>query len=419
MAVWALGINHTTAPLDLRGRFAFAVDQIEPTLKGLRESLARRPEAAILSTCNRTEIYCAGQSHEVEHTLDWLAHSGGVSPALLRSHAYTLRDGLAARHAFRVASGLDSMVLGEPQILGQMKDAVRAATEAGALGATLNQLFQRSFAVAKEVRTSTEIGAHSISMAAAAVRLAGQLFEDLGNIRVLFVGAGEMIELAATHFAARSPKSIAIANRTLERGEKLASRFGGEVMRLADLPARLHEFDAVISCTASTLPIIGLGAVERALKARRHRPMFMVDLAVPRDIEPEVKALEDIYLYTVDDLAGVVRTGQANRQAAVAQAETIIDAGVQSFMHWMDQRGTVPLIQQLNAQADEWRAAELARARKLLARGENVDAVLEALSKGLTQKMLHGAMAELHAGDAAARERATSAIQHFFLRKER
>lgn len=419
MAVWALGINHTTAPLDLRGRFAFAVDQIEPTLKGLREALARRPEAAILSTCNRTEIYCAGQSHEVESTLDWLAHSGGVSPSLLRSHAYTLRDGLAARHAFRVASGLDSMVLGEPQILGQMKDAVRAATEAGALGATLNQLFQRSFAVAKEVRTSTEIGAHSISMAAAAVRLAGQLFEDLGKIRVLFVGAGEMIELAATHFAAKNPKSMAIANRTLERGEKLASRFGGEVMRLADLPARLHEFDAVISCTASTLPIIGLGAVERALKARRHRPMFMVDLAVPRDIEPEVKALEDIYLYTVDDLAGVVRTGQANRQAAVAQAETIIDAGVQSFMHWMDQRGAVPLIQQLNAQADEWRAAELARARKLLARGENVDAVLEALSKGLTQKMLHGAMAELHAGDAAARERATSAIQHFFLRKER
>jgi glutamyl-tRNA reductase len=423
MAVWALGINHNTAPLDLRGRFAFAIDQIQPTLLGLRESLAGRvergPEAAILSTCNRTEIYCAGEHHEVDHTLDWLAHSGGVSPSLLRSHAYTLQDGFAARHAFRVASGLDSMVLGEPQILGQMKDAVRAANEAGALGTTLNQLFQRSFAVAKEVRTSTEIGTHSISMAAAAVRLAGQLFEDLGQIRVLFVGAGEMIELAATHFAARNPKAIAISNRTLERGEKLASRFGGEVMRLSELPDRLHEFDAVVSCTASTLPIIGLGAVERALKRRKHRPMFMVDLAVPRDIEPEVKGLEDIYLYTVDDLANVVQTGQANRQAAVAQAEAIIDAGVQSFMHWMDQRGAVPLIQQLNAQADEWRASEMARARKLLAKGENVDAVLEALSRGLTQKMLHGAMAELHAGDAQARERASMAIQHFFLRKER
>ena len=418
MAVWALGINHTTAPLDLRGRFAFAIDQIEPTLRGLREALSR-PEAALVSTCNRTEIYCAGDKPQLEHTLDWLAHSGGVSPALLRAHSYTLEDGFAARHAFRVASGLDSMVLGEPQILGQMKDAVRAAEAAGALGTTLSQLFQRSFAVAKEVRTSTEIGAHSISMAAAAVRLSGQLFEDLGQVKVLFVGAGEMIELCATHFAAKNPKSIAIANRTLERGEKLASRFGGEVMHLAELPDRLHEFDAVISCTASTLPIIGLGAVERALKRRKHRPMFMVDLAVPRDIEPEVKALEDVYLYTVDDLAGVVQTAQASRQAAVAQAEAIVDAGVQSFMHWVDQRSSVPLIQQLHAQADEWRSVEIARARKLLAKGEDVDAVLEALSKGLTQKMLHGAMAELRAGDASARERASSAIQHFFLRNER
>lgn len=419
MAVWALGINHTTAPLDLRGRFAFAIDQIEPTLRGLRESLSLKPEAALISTCNRTEIYCAGEKPELEHTLDWLAHSGGVSSSLLRSHSYTLQDDFAARHAFRVASGLDSMVLGEPQILGQLKDAIRAAEAAGAMGTTLSQLFQRSFAVAKEVRTSTEIGAHSISMAAAAVRLAGQLFEDLSEVKILFVGAGEMIELCATHFAAKTPKAIAIANRTLERGEKLASRFAGEVMRLADLPERLHEFDAVISCTASTLPIIGLGAVERALKKRKHRPMFMVDLAVPRDIELEVKALEDVYLYTVDDLAGVVQTAQASRQAAVAQAEAIVDAGVQSFMHWVDQRGTVPLIQQLNAQADEWRALEINRARKLLAKGEDVDAVLEALSKGLTQKMLHGAMAELRAGDAGARERASSAIQHFFLRKER
>ena len=419
MAVWALGINHTTAPLDLRGRFAFAVDQVEPTVRALRNSLARHPEAALISTCNRTEIYCAGEKPQLEHTLDWLAQSGGVSPTLLRSHAYTLEDGLAARHAFRVASGLDSMVLGEPQILGQIKDAVRAAEAAGALGTTLSQLFQRSFAVAKEVRTSTEIGAHSISMAAAGVRLAGQLFEDLGQVKVLFVGAGEMIELCATHFAAKNPKSMSIANRTLERGEKLASRFGAEVMHLAELPDRLHEFDAVISCTASTLPIIGLGAVERALKRRKHRPMFMVDLAVPRDIEVEVKALEDIYLYTVDDLASVVQTAQASRQAAVAQAEAIVDAGVQSFMHWVDQRGSVPLIQQLNAQADEWRALELNRARKLLAKGEDVEAVLEALSKGLTQKMLHGAMAELRAGDNEARERASSAIQHFFLRKER
>ena len=419
MAVWTIGINHTTAPLDLRGRFAFASEQLAPTLRGLRQALSREPEAAIVSTCNRTEIYCAGEQAEIEPTLNWLAHCGGVPPSLLRSHAYTLEDGQAARHAFRVASGLDSMVLGEPQILGQFKDAVRAAEQAGALGTTLSQLFQRSFAVAKQVRSSTEIGAHSISMAAAAVRLAGQLFENLGEVKVLFVGAGEMVGLCATHFAARNPKSITIANRTLERGDQLAAQFGGTVMPLADLPERLHEFDAVISCTASTLPIIGLGAVERALKKRKHRPMFMVDLAVPRDIEPEVKALQDVYLYTVDDLAGVVQTGQAGRQAAVKQAEAIIDAGVQSFMHWVDQRATVPLIQQLNAQADEWRAGEISRARKLLAKGENVDAVLDALSRGLTQKMLHGAMAQLNTGDAQARAQASLAVQHFFLRKER
>ncbi len=423
MAVWALGINHTTAPLDLRGRFAFALDQIGPSLQALRQALNQPPEAAILSTCNRTEIYCAGQTLEIAPTLNWLAHCGGVTADELRSHTYALESGQAARHAFRVASGLDSMVLGEPQILGQMKDAVRVAEQAGALGSTLNQLFQRSFAVAKEVRSTTEIGSHSISMAAAAVRLAGKLFEDLHEVRILFVGAGEMIEMAGTHFAAKNPKAMAIANRSLDRGEKLAARFGAEAMRLADLPDRLHEFDVVISCTASTLPLIGLGAVERALKTRKHRPMFMVDLAVPRDIEPQVKDLPDVYLYTVDDLAKVVQTGQASRQAAVAQAEVIIDAGVQNFMHWMDQRdprtGIVPLIQQLNSQTDEWRATEMARARKALARGDSMDSVLEALSRGLTQKLLHGALAELHAGDAQSRERASHAIQQFFLRKER
>jgi len=420
MAVWTLGLNHTTAPLDLRGRFAFALDQIAPALQGLLRSHAQRPEAAILSTCNRTEIYCASAAPQVGHTLDWLAQAGDVPAPALREHTYVLENGQAARHAFRVASGLDSMVLGEPQILGQMKSAVRAAEDAGALGQTLNQLFQRSFAVAKQVRSSTEIGAHSISMAAAAVRLAAGLFEDLAAIRVLFVGAGEMIELAATHFAARGPKSLSIANRTLERGEHLAGKFGAEVMRLADLPERLHEFDAVVSCTASTLPIIGLGAVERALKKRRHRPMFMVDLAVPRDIEPEVGQLQDVFLYTVDDLAGVVETGQANRQAAVAQAEAIIDAGVQSFMHWVDQRdpvhGVVPLIRQLGDQTGQWRAAELAQARKRLARGDAAEAVLDSLARALTQKMLHGALAELHAATPQTREQVMESVRKMFLR---
>jgi glutamyl-tRNA reductase len=389
------------------------------TIATLRHTFSPDSEVAILSTCNRTEIYCAGGETQMQQTMAWLAQSGGVSAEDLKDHTYALLEADAARHAFRVASGLDSMVLGEPQILGQMKDAVRAASDAGALGTTLNQLFQRSFAVAKEVRSSTEIGAHSISMAAAAVRLASQLFEDLSETRVLFVGAGEMIELCATHFAAKNPKAIAIANRTLERGERLATQFSGEVMRLADLPQRLNEFDVIISCTASTLPLIGLGAVKQALKQRKHRPMFMVDLAVPRDIEPEVKSLQDVYLFTVDDLSTVVQTGQANRQAAVAQAEAIIDAGVQSFEHWIDQRSNVPLIPQLNAQAEDWRSAELARARKSIAKGDDVDAVLDALSRGMTQKMLHGAMAELHAGDAESRERARHAIEHFFLRGNR
>ena len=423
MAVWTLGLNHTTAPLDLRGRFAFAVDKLVPTLHGLRQDLAshtaQAPEAAILSTCNRTEIYCAADQAATGDTLRWLAQAGGVSASELHAHTYLLEGNEAARHAFRVASGLDSMVLGEAQILGQLKDAVRAAEQAGALGSTLNQLFQRSFAVAKEVRSSTEIGAHSISMAAASVRLASQLFEDIKDIRILFVGAGEMNELVATHFAAKQPKGMVIANRSLDRAELLAHRFGAGVMPLADLPTRLHEFDAVISCTASTLPLIGLGAVERALKKRKYRPMFMVDLAVPRDIEPEVKALQDVYLYTVDDLASVVQAGQAHRQAAVAEAEVIIDAGVQSFMHWMGQRGTVPLIQQLQNQADAWREAEMARARKSLARGDDPIAVMEALSKGLTQKMLHGALAELRGTDSENREHTIQTVHRVFLRKER
>jgi glutamyl-tRNA reductase len=421
VSVIALGLNHTTAPLDLRGRLAFGPEQLAPALHGLRERLQRAlPEAALVSTCNRTELYVAADPQLVPElvrpAVDWLAEQGGVSGSQLQAHTYVMEHREAARHAFRVACGLDSMVLGEPQILGQMKQAVRQADDAGTLGATLHQLFQRSFSVAKEVRSSTEIGAHSISMAAASVRLAAQLFEDMKDIRVLFVGAGEMIELVATHFAARQPKGMAVANRTLERGERLAARFGATALRLSDLPLRLHEFDAVISCTASSLPIIGLGAVERALKARRHRPMFMVDLAVPRDIEPEVARLQDVYLYTVDDLSTLVQSAGEKRQAAVQQAEAIIDAGVQSFAHWLDQRAAVPLIQALNRQADDWASIELHRARRLLARGEPVERVLEALSRGLTHKMLHGTMAELHAAEGEQREQLADTVSRLFLR---
>ena len=424
MTVFTLGLNHNSAPLDLRGRFAFTLEQLAPTLLNFRELMQLRAprqtaglaEAAILSTCNRTELYMAGNAAMVQPAFDWLATIGGIESKALMHHAYVREGSAAARHAFRVASGLDSMVLGEPQILGQMKQAVREADQAGTLGSTLHQLFQRSFSVAKEVRTSTEIGAHSISMAAASVRLAGQLFEDLTKIKVLFVGAGEMIELVATHFAAKAPMAMAVANRTLERGEKLAGRLGAEAVRLADLPHRLHEFDAVISCTASSLPLIGLGAVERALKLRRRRPMFMVDLAVPRDIEPEVGRLDDVYLYTVDELASLVQTAGEKRLAAVEQAEAIIETGVQSFAHWLGQRHTVPLIQALNAQTDSWREHELARARKQLARGADLNEVLEALSRGLTHKILHGTLAELHASDGEQRLQLAQTVSRLFLR---
>ena len=419
MAVWALGINHTTAPLDLRGRFAIPAESMPSTLHNLRGAFGQAAETAIISTCNRTEIYCAGDGIEVAQGLDWMAHSGGVSTAELQSHAYIKLADQAARHVFRVAAGLDSMVLGEAQILGQLKGAVRAAEDAGAMGTVLHQLFQRAFSVAKEVRSDTEIGAHSISMAAAAVRLSAQLFEDLSKIKVLFVGSGEMIELALTHFATRNPQQMVIANRTLERGEALAQRFGAQTMHLADIPHRLHEFDAVISCTASTLPIFGLGAVERALKTRRNRPIFMVDLAVPRDIEPEVKGLSDVYLYTVDDLAHVVQTGQANRQAAVAQAERIVDQGVTDFMGWMSGRlgGQVDLIQRINAQTEQWRAAELAKAQRLLLKGEPVEAVLQALSRNLTQKMLHGAYHYINTSDGAEREQNQATVAKIFLKE--
>ncbi len=393
MNLFTLGLNHTTAPLALREQLAFPAETLGAALDefgvGLRSLSA---ETAILSTCNRTEIYCATMAPERIRpaVTDWLANYRGVPAAQLDEHLYALPDNSAVRHAFRVASGLDSMVLGEPQILGQMKEAVRIAQDAGALGTHLHQLFQRSFAVAKEVRSSTEVGAHSVSLAAASVRLARRIFEDLRECSVLFVGAGEMIELAATHFAAQHPKRIVVANRTLERAQRLAQRFNAETMRLGDLPETLEEFDIVVSCTASSLPIIGLGMVERATKARLRRPMFMVDLAVPRDIEPEIGRLDDVFLYTIDDLGRVVQTGVANRRAAVAQAEAIIETRVDAFMQWIAARRTVPAIRELHARGDAVRNIELERARKALARGDDPNAVLEGLARGIAAKFLHG-----------------------------
>ena len=420
MQLLAVGLNHTTAPVSLREQLALSPDQLGQAVRAARGWFARlddrgSDEAAILSTCNRTEMYAA--SH-VPNPLDASAHFLADYHKLnfneLRQHLYMLPQDAAVRHAFRVASGLDSMVLGEPQILGQLKDAVRHADEAGGLGTYLHQLFQRSFSVAKEVRSTTEIGAHSVSMAACAVRLSQRIFDKIADQNVLFIGAGEMIELCATHFAAQKPRSITIANRTMERGEALAERFGGKAMRLAALPEQLARFDIVVSCTASSLPLIGLGLVERAVKARKHKPMFMVDLAVPRDIEAEIARLDDVFLYTVDDLGTVVQTGLESRQAAVAQAEAIIELRVQSFMHWIDDRAVVPVIQDLQENGEAMRLLELDRARKLLARGEDVDAVLDALSKGLTSKFLHGPQQALHRAQGDERARLASLLPQLF-----
>jgi glutamyl-tRNA reductase len=409
MQLLTIGINHHTAPVALRERVAFPLDQLKPALAAFKavwrgRTSADAPEAAILSTCNRTELYCATDDKALrEAAIEWLSSYHSMDASELAPHVYALPQSEAVRHAFRVASGLDSMVLGETQILGQLKTAVRTASEAGALGTYLNQLFQRTFSVAKEVRGTTAVGTQSVSMAAAAVRLAQRIFDKISNQRVLFIGAGEMIELCATHFAAQQPRELVVANRTAERGTKLAERFHGHSMPLADLPARMHEFDIIVSCTASTLPIIGLGAVERAVKARRRRPIFMVDLAVPRDIEPEVANLSDVFLYTVDDLGAVVREGNASRQAAVAQAETIIEARVQSFMQWLDARSVVPVIRHMHTQADALRRVELERAQKMLARGDDPAAVLEAMSQSLTNKLIHGPTHALNRAGSAER----------------
>jgi glutamyl-tRNA reductase len=389
----------------VRERVSLPEDLVRPALTALRQAFGGAvKEAAILSTCNRTELYCAAEPHVAERLPSWLAEFNQIEAGALEPHMYLHGRDEAVRHAFRVASGLDSMVLGEPQILGQMKDAVRAAEEAGALGTLLHQLFQRTFSVAKEVRSTTAIGAQSVSMAAAAVRLAERVFGDLAQCKVLFIGAGEMIELCATHFAARQPASIVVANRTLERAENLANRFSAGTMRLADLPDRLAQFDVVVSCTASTLPLLGLGMVERATRQRKRKPMVMVDLAVPRDIEPEVSQLDDIYLYSVDDLGAVVQSGTDARRAAVVQAESIIDARVRNFMHWMQVRANVPVIRDLQTTAQSIQMLELERARRLLAKGESPEAVLEQLAHGLTQKYLHGTMTALNQSDATERQ---------------
>ncbi|MES2501282.1 MAG: glutamyl-tRNA reductase [Pseudomonadota bacterium] len=406
MQLYTIGVNHTTAPISIREHVAFNSDILHHALSDL--TAHNVAEAAILSTCNRTEIYV--QSANPEPVVNWLAQYHRLDLQNIQPYTYTLSNQEAVKHAFRVASGLDSMVLGEPQILGQFKQSVKVAQDAGTLGTLLHKLFQRTFEVAKEVRTNTDIGGSSISMAAAAVKLAQRIFGDIKNQKILLIGAGEMIELCADHFAAQKPKSMTVANRTLERGELLAAKISAqtvhaEAILLNDLPARFAEFDIVITSTASQLPIVGLGMVERAIKARRHRPIFMVDLAVPRDIEPEVAQLDDVFLYTVDDLAQVVNDGMENRQTAAVNAEMIVAARVEGFMQWLKKRDAVPTIKALRDQAEAVRINELEKALKLIQKGENPAIVLDMLSNALTNKFLHAPSHALNAahGDEHAR----------------
>lgn len=418
--VLTFGLNHVSAPVAVRERVSFPGDLLKPALDGLRSTFGKSlREAAILSTCNRTEIYCAAEPQVSEHIPAWLADFNKLETGSLQPHLYRYQRNDAVRHAFRVASGLDSMVLGEPQILGQMKDAMRAANEAGALGTLLHQLFQRTFSVAKEVRSQTAIGAHSVSMAAAAVKLAERVFGDLGQTNVLFIGAGEMIELCATHFAAVQPHRMTVANRTAERAETLASRFSADTMKLADLPGNIAQYDIIVSCTASSLPILGLGMVEKATRARRHRPIVMVDLAVPRDIETEVGRLADVYLYSVDDLGRMVQSGTDARKAAVVQAEAIIETRVQHFMHWLESRANVPVILGYQQAADQVRQHELDRARRALTRGDSPEAVLEQLAHSLTQKYMHGPLSALNRSEDTEREQLLTLLPQMFPNTER
>src|SRR6266702_3066497 len=411
MPLYALGLNHSTAPLDVREMVAFQMDTLGAALRDLIGS-PKVKEAAILSTCNRTEVYFHGS--QPEPVMEWLETFHRVPKASLSPYLYTLPQDRAVAHAFRVASGLDSMVLGEPQILGQMKQAVKTAEAAGSLGLVLNRLFQRTFAVAKDVRTRTDIGSASISMAAASVKLAERIFPSIADERVLLVGAGEMIDLCATHLAKRAPKSITVANRTLERGAQLASRVQAEAITLNELPERLAQFDIIVTSTASSLPILGKGMLERAIKVRRHAPMFIVDLAVPRDVEPEAAELDDVFLYSVDDLANIVKDNLQIRVEAVREAEAMIAEQAQSFLRWLEGRTVVPTIAALHGHHDQLRIAELTRARRLLACGAPARRVLEQLARGLTNKFLHAPTEALRQAGAAERGELLSLLHHIY-----
>ncbi|MBG6247986.1 MULTISPECIES: glutamyl-tRNA reductase [Symbiopectobacterium] len=396
MTLLALGINHKTAPVSLRERIAFSPDVLGDAL----HSLLAQPlvqGGVVLSTCNRTELYLSVDERENqrEQVVDWLCQFHHLNPDELKNSLYWHQDNAAVNHLMRVASGLDSLVLGEPQILGQVKKAFAESQRGHSLSSELERLFQRSFSVAKRVRTETDIGASAVSVAFAACALARQIFESLVGVTVLLVGAGETIELVARHLREHQVKRMVIANRTRERAQVLAAEVGAEVITLGELNDYLAQADIFISSTASTLPIIGKGMMERTLKARRNQPMLMVDIAVPRDIEPEVGKLPNVYLYSVDDLHAIIQHNMAQRQAAAVQAESIVQQESADFMAWLRAQSVVETIREYRSQSDAVRAEMTAKALAAIQQGNDVEAVLGALTSRLTNRLIHAPTAAL------------------------
>jgi glutamyl-tRNA reductase len=398
--LFVLGVNHKTASLSLRERVAFGPERIDDALAALTSVPGVR-EGVILSTCNRTELYCAVDSGASEEVALWLSHFQHLTEDELQPALYQLQDGEAVRHLMRVAAGLDSLVLGEPQILGQVKQALDTASKQGAVKGLLNRLFQRTFGVAKRVRTETEIGAYGVSVAYVAVTLARQIFGDLSQVKVLLIGAGETIELVGQHLHGHSVSQMTVANRTLLRAQAIAGAWQADVITLNEIPQVLPDVDLVISSTASPLPILGKGLVERALKQRRNKPMLLIDIAVPRDIEEEVGELSDAYLYTVDDLQNIVAENQRHREQAARQAEQIVQDEREQFMNWFRSLSAQNHVRLYRQQADDIRQEQLAQALRKLEQGEDAKSVLSELSERLTNKLIHAPTEALRqAGEA-------------------
>ncbi|GAB3027352.1 glutamyl-tRNA reductase [Oleiagrimonas citrea] len=394
MPLVAFGLNHLTAPVSLREQVAFDGDNARRAMSDLRLQNGV-DEALILSTCNRTELYCSVHAGAEHVPAEWLHQHHHLTADKLDEFLYRHDEDEAVRHIFRVATGLDSMVLGEPQILGQVKDAYQMAREVQTLGPPMDRLLQHTFAVAKRVRSDTRIGAHTVSVAFTAVRLAEQVFTDLRDACVLLVGAGDTIELAARHLAGKQVKRLLVANRTLETAQTLAHQHGGYAIALSDLGKHLAEADIVISSTAARQPVITRDMVEAAIATRRRRPMFMVDIAVPRDIEPAVAELRDVFLYGIDDLRQVIDEHLRSREMAANEAGAIIDLQVDRYMNWRRALTLRNPVLDLRANAENHRDEVLSRAQSMIERGKSPEEALTFLANTLTNKLLHAPSASL------------------------